>query len=203
MDDPPQALDHATYKEVRAVWVDVASDQQKFIDQTILALAGGALGLSLTFLHDFGAPPRMPYMLYLGGGALVISIILVLVSLHASQLAIDRHIADLDAAARASFSPESSRAFLAGRYVNRAARLTHHINRAASVALVLGVALVAIFAYANLTQAESGHWAMQKIQTVPRDSTGIERGVVPSKPAIAPPPKPAPSQQSQTTAPKS
>lgn len=46
-------LDDSTYREARSRLASDRSDQAKFIDQTVLTLAGGALGLTLTFLHDF------------------------------------------------------------------------------------------------------------------------------------------------------
>ncbi len=197
-------LDHDTYRDARAGWVGVSTEQQKFIDQTVLTLAGGTLGLSLTFLHDFATVPRLPWLLYLGGASLVLSIISVLASLHVSQHSIQGHIEDLDSAARAAFSKASER-FMERRFVNAAARFTQFVNRFASIALVVGIALVAIFAYMNLLQPKSETSFVEKIVVPPRDSSGIERGTVPVKPAVAPRPQPAPAapQQPQTQGPKS
>jgi len=147
-------MDYEGYKEARGYWQDACTGQTKFLDQSNLTLAGGALGLTLTFLNDFKCVPDRMEWLYVGGGVLLASIVLTLLSVHASQAALISFIRRLDAAAEADFSPETVKA-TRGRYVNTAAKVTAYLNALASLSLVAGVALVALFVYANLDSVSS------------------------------------------------
>src|SRR5437764_377392 len=80
------------YAAARAAANSISADQSKFIDQTILTLGGGGLGITLTFLHDFVTVPAAPCLLYLGDGLLLLSIMAVLISLYTSQKSISDHI---------------------------------------------------------------------------------------------------------------
>jgi hypothetical protein len=148
-------LDDETYKEARKEWQQVCSDQTKFLDQANLTLAGGALGLSLTFLKDFDASPSTSDLLFWGGGGLVTSIVLTLASIYASQWAIGWYLRNLDAAAQDNFSAKSTE-FLNKRFLNSAARWTFWLNVLASLTLIAGISLIALFAYSNLTTSIGG-----------------------------------------------
>lgn len=179
-------MDYDSYKDARADWQAVSTDQRKFLDQTNLTLAGGALGLSLTFLHDFVCVPREAWALSTGGIALLAAIVLTLVSVYASEHAIERYIRKLDEAADKNFVEESL-GFLNGKYVNTAAAVTFWLNVLASLTLIAGIALIGYFAYNNLDSVHRNESSMQN-----SNCSTQGRGAVPITPAVARPPQQAP-----------
>src|SRR5690242_19694128 len=107
---PPQ-LDHPTYLNERRFALEAERDQSKLIDQAVLSLSGGALGVSLTFLREF-APhpaPSTQWLLMLGWAALIVSMLLVLVSMHCSQSALRHHVDSLDRDQRGELARSQSR----------------------------------------------------------------------------------------------
>ncbi|HEY4941908.1 MAG TPA: hypothetical protein VII56_10810 [Rhizomicrobium sp.] len=194
VDDAPEkrSLTEDDYRTARASTEAALGDQQKFLDQTVLTLAGGGLGLSIAFLKDFGSPPSYVWMLFVGGLLLVVSIIAVLLSLHTSNAAFSKYVRELDAASEAGFPP--GKALFEGNYVNSAARVTQLLNWIASIFLVLGIVFLAAFGYINearktRTPMSNGD-GIGKVVTVPTDGSGVQRGVIPIKPAVPPPPPP-------------
>ena len=149
MSEPAGRLDHDRYLEARSHWVGVQSDQAKFIDQTVLTLAAGALGLSLTFLRGIKSAPRLEWLLFVGGALMILSIALVVVSLHTSQRSISEYVEALDSAALAGFKSTSIE-FLESKFVNQPARATQSLNSFASFVLLLGLGALSLFASANL-----------------------------------------------------
>jgi hypothetical protein len=74
--------------------VDARQKAQGDFDKTMVLLAGGALALSLTFVHDIvGAhKPRAPWILMIGWVALVLSLLAILASFCASRFALEQAI---------------------------------------------------------------------------------------------------------------
>src|SRR6185312_7386571 len=174
-----------------------------FIDQTILSLSGGGLGVSLTFLHDFLHAPKAPYFLLAGDIFLIISIAAVLTSLLTSQAANTKYVRDLDKAAHNEFKPEFTR-FLGETFLNRPAKWTHRLNHLAMPALLLGMMLIALFVYNNFPMNESqGNATMTSSSGIPNTvsrptPTPASKGAVPMSAAV---PKPAPAPQQSTPKP--
>ncbi len=182
-----------TYKETRADLSKTLDEQTKFLDQTNLTLAGGALGLSLTFMHDFVTKPADPGLLSAGWASLLASIVLTLASVHTSQIAINKYIRNLDNAADKGFTVKSLE-FLNGRWVNLSAAITAYLNVLSSLTLIAGIALVALFAYNNL-QSPKEH-AVEK--QIPSPGEIIKRGAVPIAPIVPAQPPAAPAQENQS-----
>ncbi len=184
-EDPPRAyeLDFPTYKEERNRNVETLSRQAKFIDQTVLALAGGGLGLTLTFLHDLViTPPKWTPLLFLGSGLLILSIIFVLWSLHSSQAAIGLLISQMDEAAKEAHDSVEM-IFTDEKFVNSHAKLTSRLNTWASGFVVAGIAAISIFAYVNLLTSPED-MKMKKIELNRPAPTELKKGIVPQKPAV-------------------
>jgi hypothetical protein len=83
--------------------------------------------------------------------------------------------------------------FSQNRYVNFAAQVTFWLNVLSSMALVAGVASVALFAYNNLDSRNSMRCDVEK--RIPQPVSTVQKGAVPISPAVA---RPQPSQSSQT-----
>lgn len=149
-DNIPQQprLSYDVYQRERSSWNIVQNEQQKFIDQAVLTLSGGGLGLSVTFLRNYQKAPILLSLLFIGGALLVISMVGVLISLHFSQTAIRKLISALDTAAEQNF-PLGAGMFRGTKYVNFSARVTAISNTLSSGCLILGIAFLALFGYCN------------------------------------------------------
>lgn len=186
------------YRETRAVYEASLGDQTKFIDQAVLTLSGGALGLSLTFLRGLPAPLFNGWALIGGGICLIGSILSVLIGLHSSQIAISNYINDLDK--EIAQSPSNISKFNERSYVNFGARFTQWINWIASSLLIAGIVLLAIFAYSNESSVyERVPMSNQTSAQIQTPTVPAQRGAVPVSPAVAPPP---PTQSQSTNGPK-
>jgi hypothetical protein len=139
------AMDSETYLRERSFAAEVERDQTRFIDQSVLSLSGGALGISLAFVDKFigASGAALPLFLAIAWGALVSSIVAVLVGMHVSQWAIDRHIRDLE---RYSIAPTGT-AFPSNPW----AKCTSVANAIASLLFIVGIICLLVFVYANYT----------------------------------------------------
>jgi hypothetical protein len=137
-----EPLSRDIYLQERNFALAVARDQTKFIDQAVLTLAGGALGVSLTFLENFVAATgaKQPGVLLTAWGMLTLSIVGVLVSMHMSQWSIDKHIQNLD---------ENQVSGAPTVFKNPFVGATEVLNFGASALLIGGLGFLCWFAYAN------------------------------------------------------
>lgn len=103
-------------------------------DKAIMALAGGALGLSLTFVDDYAPNPTDKWLLAVSWGLLALSLLVILVSYLTSQSALLAAIGRID-------RDEEARG---GGW------LTPVLNWVAASALVVGVVFLVLFALYNL-----------------------------------------------------
>ena len=135
-------MDHKIYLEERNFALAVARDQTKFIDQAVLTLAGGALGVSLTFLENFVASTgvKQPGVLWTAWGMLTLSIVAVLIGMHMSQWSIDKHIENLDANQLGGAPTVFKNPFVGA---------TETLNYGASALLIIGLGCLCWFVYAN------------------------------------------------------
>jgi hypothetical protein len=128
--------------ERRAI-VDARQRAQQRIDQLVASGAAGALVLSITFLNDIAPTPSPGTKPLLVGAwlALLISLALLFASHYASQRAFDNYLVAFDEAyvAGAVFSEQ-----------NLATRIVKILDRSSSWLFIIGVALLAGFAYLNL-----------------------------------------------------
>jgi TRAP-type C4-dicarboxylate transport system permease small subunit len=105
-------------------------------DKAIMTLSGGALGLSITFVHDIAPHPTNKILLSLAWLLFSISLLLILVSFLSSQAAVLAMIKTLD-------EPKSP-----SKKVS--AFVTACLNWAAAATLVSGVLCLVLFALYNL-----------------------------------------------------
>lgn len=111
-------------------------------DKAVMTLSGGALAISLTFINDILASPIAGtlYLLIFAWVFLALSITAILVSMLGSHWALRKAIGQVDRG-------EILRVEVGGWFT----RLTNVLNVVAGAAFVLGVALLAWFAIANMT----------------------------------------------------
>jgi hypothetical protein len=106
-------------------------------DKLAVTLAGGALGLSVTFIHDIAPNPRHGWVVLIAWASLTVSLVFVFLSLLTSQDAIRDLIEKMD--------KESDPIKL-----GPGARRTLSLNIGAAITLVVGLAFLVIFALVNL-----------------------------------------------------
>lgn len=198
-DDAGPASDHSiaepqmtreAYLAERADKIALMEKQGEFLDKSLLTLAGGALGLTLTFLHDHDAGNVGAYSAIAGMGLLVTSLLSVLFSLNFSQRSISLHIDALDEWCRADFSAgHPSECFV---QQNPIAAVTLWANRLATASLVAGVIFVSAFVAINLLKPSGDTTTMSnndKSKTNPSTLQPLTKGAV-----IKPPPVQQPTQ---------
>jgi len=81
----------------------LAERQGEFLDKSLLTLAAGALGLTLTFLHEHGTGTAALPWVYFGMSLFVLCLLFVLLSLIFSQRSIIDRIDALDGWCGANF----------------------------------------------------------------------------------------------------
>jgi hypothetical protein len=104
-------------------------------DKMIVTLAGGGLGLTITFIHDLTPHPRLVWLLLVGWSLWCLSLFLVLVSYLSSVSAHGQIIDQMDERVPS---------------VRRPRKLTTLFNYSAAVLLVAGAAFVVVFAWYNM-----------------------------------------------------
>ena len=143
--------EHALYLEIRKSLLDAEGDNAKMYDQSVIAIAGGALAVSLAFLKDIVGTGPVQGVAWLGiaWGLFGACILVVLLNLLASQRGHEKFREDLDAAASAG----------GGRFLERVRKrqqqrrvpgVIEFMNRITMFGLFLGIAALAVFAKKNL-----------------------------------------------------
>jgi hypothetical protein len=140
-------MTYAVFLEERKAKVELEDSQAQFIDQWLLTLSGGALGLMLTFLHDY-PPPLIPWWAKGGMISLVACMAIVLLSLDFSQRSIRKHITALDEWCDASFAHNHASQKAVQR--NWWAGATGYLNLIAMVLCIAGISILSIFVGSNL-----------------------------------------------------
>lgn len=142
-------LEFADYLARTAQFEDVVTDQQTSLDRTLVALSGGAFGLSILFASEMAADPvRQPLLLFGAwvafGAALVLAVLSFAAAVQASerQLQIHRRRERLR-------QMGIDRSEVSG--VNPWTWVVGFTNFGALVSFVAGVVLLAAFAWRNLT----------------------------------------------------
>lgn len=117
-----------------------------------MTLAAGALGVSITFIHEIAPDPTHHRWLAVSWTLLAASLLLVFVSYLASQRVLQEEIATCDDAIRRALAKERGEPELAPRDVKRdlAGPLTSWLNYLAAGTFIVGVALLVRFALYNL-----------------------------------------------------
>jgi hypothetical protein len=123
-------------------WLIAAEQKaQEDYDKTVLALSGGALGISFAFIKDVigNQPAIFPHLLWGSWLAWGLSVAFVLVSFYASRLALRRTIVQID-------QGQVYREFPGGYY----ATMTAWLNLGGGILFLAGVVLIVIFAAYNM-----------------------------------------------------
>jgi hypothetical protein len=184
--------EYEAYLVERASKLELSERQQQFLDQSLLTLSGGGLGLTLAFLHDHGAVTIRVWMAGIGIGSLILSLVAVLMSLYTSQESISSHVDALDEHCGAGFPKDRDASKRLQE--NLWARLTGNVNLVAGGAFLLGAIMLSLFVISNLNTGDQsgGTQNMSSNSQGGLGRTPIERGAV-----IKPPPVKQP-QQSQS-----
>ena len=118
-------------------------DQAKAYDKAVMTLSAGTLAISLTFVKDVIDTPRPGTVIFLALAwtALAVSIVAILISMLTSQWALRKTIEQVDRGEKQQLRVQPG---------GWCSWLTAWLNLGAAVGFVLGVALLAWFAIANL-----------------------------------------------------
>ena len=154
-------------------------------DKWILTLAGGALGLSITFIEKIAKNPTPDTLCWLKCAwfFLIVALLLALSSLVTSQSSIRENRSELDSANDQRRAP-------ALNFPRRFTKLTNWLNWTSLVSFVFGVILLCIFSSKNIDTSVTGQ---QKEKMMANDKPPTP----PPKPiteGFVPPPPP-PSRQ--------
>ena len=148
----------------------VAAEQkaQEDFDKTVLALSGGALGISFVFVKDIvgSNPIHQTNWLVLAWVAWALSTFAVLASFFLSRQALRRAIEQCDDGTIFCQPP--------GGFFSKA---TRWLNASGAVLFFMGVCLMAAFVYKNLANRDSAHDRQKTNQSA----------TTPAAPARAPP----------------
>lgn len=137
-DENPDPEAQAAYRH----WlVTTEHDASRDFDRAVMTLAGGALGLSVTFIHGLVAEPAPCSLTWLGLAwtLLAVSLLAILVSFLASQHALRHAIRQVD-------DQTIHSAHRAGGWLSGA---TEWLNITAAGSLVLGLVFLVVFALLN------------------------------------------------------
>jgi len=150
-------------------------------DKAILAMSGGSLALSLTFIEKIAPSPLAwsLWILLVAWLLLIVSVLLGIYALAASQIAIQYEIAHLDQSYR-----EYLQAYKAGKfdqipevvpYSNRASRATQNLNIFSMICLGFGVLLLCVFSLINLQSKTGASPQVLQVQLLvpPSTSTSV------------------------------
>jgi len=141
-------INYKVYLEERKLLVDAAREGARSFDKTILALASGAFGLSLTFIKQISPniKSEIVYLLICAWVGFCISLLSTLVSFLTSQSACLKQIEILEAEHLNNQSVHNKEANLK----NMASTYTRGLNILSIFAFIIGVIFLAIFSISNL-----------------------------------------------------
>ncbi|MBC8253456.1 MAG: hypothetical protein H8E35_05445 [Ardenticatenia bacterium] len=130
-------------KEYRRFLISAEQKSQEDFDKTVIALSGGALGISFAFVKNFVGeqPPQKPCLLLISWMAWATSVTCVLASLYFSQQALRQAVKQID-----SGSDEVYRATPGGVH----SHLTRILNALGGLLFLIGVISLAVFASINI-----------------------------------------------------
>ena len=152
MSDSPDPA-YEAYKEQRLEADRFALEIGGRFDKMVVALSGGALALSITFLEKI-APNPIPCSLYILGSSwllLVTSLLLNLSSLAESQNALQQKIANADNEMRKRLYPDEE-IDETDTNINKYSKRVSTLSFYCKWTCILGVSLLATFALINSTQ---------------------------------------------------
>ena len=146
--DSNDNLNYKVYLEERKLLVDAAREGARSFDKTILALASGAFGLSLTFIKQISPniKSEIVCLLIYAWVGFCISLLSTLISFLTSQSACLKQIKILEAEHLNNQIDHDKKANLK----NMASACTWALNILSIFAFIIGVIFLAIFSISNL-----------------------------------------------------
>lgn len=158
------------YMEQRKAYIQGARDAYQRFDQTIVALSGGALVLSISFMKDLGFLPQSLPCLFASWACFVIATLCAFVSLLTSGEGDRERANQLELLVMTGRSNEAR--------ADRLSRMTVRLNYSALVFCISGVLLIIAFGTYNLISKGDQQWLKE------------HRPSVTVPPRTAPPPAP-------------
>lgn len=129
----------------RAQLVEAHHIASRDFDRAVITLAGGALALSVTFIHDIAARPAARWELLTAWLSLGLSLLLIVASFVTSQQGLLRRIGRIDRPKSRSEDESVSESSREGFFT-----ATSLMSYASGFALVTGFAFLAAFSLANV-----------------------------------------------------
>lgn len=174
---PLSKLDADQYASERRTLIEISGKSAEQHDKAIIALSGGGLALSLTFLENIAPNPREDTLWLLGVAWLcfIASLFVVLLSFLFSQWACDRQHSIIDNLYAGWQAVEEEK--------NPFRTWTHRLNLASYVLFVGAVSFLAAFSWTNLareTDSMADQQRSQYIRTI-AEPNKIKGGQVPPK----------------------
>jgi hypothetical protein len=144
-DDAPEPLSEDVYVSARQSYDTAELEVSGRYDKWILTLAGGALGLSITFIEKIAKAPTPETLCWLKGAwfFLIAALLLALVSLVTSQSAIRENRSELDAANTEGRAPEL-------KFPKWWTTLTNWLNWTSLASFIIGASLLCTFSFKNI-----------------------------------------------------
>ena len=136
------------YLTFRKDLITSENESSKNLDQAVITIASGAIGLSVAFIEKLSArPPIQPLWLELSWSSLTLSLGLVLISFYTSKRSYTRHTKIWDEIYEATRQKKSI-ADINKRNVWKI--VTECLNFSAPFLLVLGISCLLWFSFVNL-----------------------------------------------------
>jgi hypothetical protein len=132
-------MEPAEWLEYRKTIVQLIQSQADARDRTVLALASGALGLSIAFLHEIVQAPVHTWLIKAGWIFLAVAAIVILASLVTGEEQMRWALKHGDA--REAFDTRAPGGWLW--------HVTRWLNYAGVVSFILGVLFMVVFAFVN------------------------------------------------------
>lgn len=142
------------YMHERENYTKGARDAYQRFDQTIVALSGGSIVLSITFMKDIGHIPSSLPWLFAAWGSFLVASLCAFISLLTSAETDRERRKQLDCTAWEGQCDETK--------AERFGRITTGLNYAALTTCILGVILIIVFATYNLMCEGGERWPKEK-----------------------------------------
>ena len=144
-DNNQHDFDDERYKHYIAHWqllYDVERESARTLDKTLVALAGGALGLSITFIKEIAKCPQWTSVLYASWIFFILSLLSTLISFAVTQRAA-RNERDI-------IKREFEEDVQSEKKQNLFQRLTIYLNTISIALFIIGATLITVFSGKNL-----------------------------------------------------
>ncbi|HWW61784.1 MAG TPA: hypothetical protein VN181_10490, partial [Thermoanaerobaculia bacterium] len=179
------------YIQQRKGYSEGARDAYQRFDQTIVALSGGSIVLSLTFLKDIGHTPESLPWLFCAWASFLTASLSAFISLLTSGEADRERISQLDCQVEKGTCDESR--------AERLGRATTRLNYVALSLCLLGVILMIVFATYNLPLGGGQQWPKAE-KTTPESPPAVTNTPIqrPAKKVLTAAPSAATASQAAT-----